>query len=392
MRIGVDVCCWSNRRGFGRFTRELLTELLKVDAANEYYFFVDQQTATASEFPQQARVVVVPTSESPVEAASASGRRSLSDLWAMTWNVKKYDLDLFFFPAIYSYFPILNRVKVAVTIHDIIPVSFPESVFPNKKLSTFWNMKQYLALRQADAIVTVSNHSKQEILRHLSVPESKIHVLTEGPGADFKVLARDSKMEEILRQYELDLNSRYLLYVGGISPHKNLGTLVDVYSQLISEPGFSDLRLILVGDYEKDSFFSAYPLLKQKVEDLGLQEKVLFTGFVDDKNLAVLYNGATLFVLPSLMEGFGLPAVEAMACGAPVAASRAGSLPELIGDAGCLFDPRNPSEILGTIKQVLSNSIFQQQLRKKGMERVKQFGWTEAASRMLSLFHQLAQP
>ena len=142
MKIGVDSCCWANRRGYGRFTRELLKALVEIDQKNDYWFFVDEATATASKFPKRAKVVVSPTRVSPTEAASSSGRRSLRDLWVMSREVIRHDLDLFFFPTIYSYFPIFNRAKIVMTVHDMIPDQYPDKVFSRKKLMFFWKVKQ----------------------------------------------------------------------------------------------------------------------------------------------------------------------------------------------------------------------------------------------------------
>src|SRR6266508_1305912 len=129
MRIGVDACCWSNRRGFGRFTRELLRAIVANDPNNEYLFFVDRETAVSCELPEDVEKVVAPTTVSPMNAASATGRRSLQDIWCLSRQVLRHDVDLFFFPAVYSYFPILNRAKIIVTLHEVIPERHPELVF-----------------------------------------------------------------------------------------------------------------------------------------------------------------------------------------------------------------------------------------------------------------------
>jgi len=389
MQIGVDACCWSNRRGFGRFTRELLKALIAIDSSNEYRLFLDQQSATIQDLPKPANIVIVPTHVSPTEAASASGHRSLGDLWAMTRAVLKHKLDLFFFPAIYSYFPVLNRAPIAITIHDMIPEDHPEAVFPDKRRLFFWKMKEFAALRQADLVVTVSNHSKQQILRTCRLKQSRVRVVSEAAGDAFEVLPENQRTETVLRTYGLHDHSRFLLYVGGISPHKNLKTLVDAFHRLIADPIFSDIKLVLVGDYETDSFFSDYPALKSKVDQLDLSDKVLFTGFVEDADLAVLYNAASLVVVPLLQEGFGLPAMEAMACGAAVASSSAGSLPEVLGEAGRFFDPYSPDDMLNVIRSVLSDSVLRESMKRAGLERAKQFRWETAAGQMLAIFNEL---
>ncbi len=365
--------------------------LIANDQKNDYFFFVDKDTALKNEFPESVNVIVAPTRVSPTEAASASGRRSLKDLWAMSRQVMKYDLDIFFFPAVYSYFPIFNRTKIITTIHDMTPERHPEKAFPNKKLMRFWKLKQSLALWQSHLILTVSEYSKGEIIRYCNIPESRVCVISEGPSPIFKVLSGNSHMTQVLRRYQLDPGDRFLLYVGGISPHKNLKTLVEVYTQLIGEQMFSDVKLVLVGDYQNDSFYSDYPALKRLVDQSHFDRNVIFTGFIEDMELAYLYNAAMLLVFPSLQEGFGLPAVEAMACGTPVAASNAGSLPEILGEAGYFFNPYSPDEMLAAIKRVISDDTLKENMRRCGLMRVKQFLWDQAAKNMLTIFNELAE-
>jgi glycosyltransferase involved in cell wall biosynthesis len=358
---------------------------------NDYLFFVDQKTASTLELPSAVNIVVVQTKMSPTNAASASGRRSMGDLWAFSKKVMKFNLDIFYFPAVYTYFPILNRAKKIVTIHDMIADRHPNKVFPSRKLMLFWKIKQYIAVKQAQLLLTVSEYSKKRIIEYYNIHNSHVQVISEGPSSVFTVIPWNQEMHTVLRRFQVYPDIRFLLYVGGISPHKNLRVLVDAYNELIRDLRYSDTKLFLVGDYQTDSFYSDYTSLKSHINQLGLDEKVIFTGYIKDNQLAYFYNAASLLVFPSLEEGFGLPVIEAMACGTPVAASNAGSLPEIVGDAGCLFDPYSKEEMLEIIKRVLSDTDLSKEMRHKGMERARQFSWEKAAKDLLSIFDKLVK-
>ena len=391
MKIGVDASCWGNKRGFGRFTRELLEALMKVDEENDYLFFIDSETNDADDMPASVSRISTKTSKSQVEAASADGSRSVKDIWAMSREVYRHDVDVFFFPAVYSYFPILNRTKVLLTLHDVIADHHPSLIFPNAKSKYLWKLKQRIAIKQADMVATVSEYSKQEIVKYFRLPESKIRLISEAARPVFKVLPTNNGFLSTLEKYDLHLDKRFLLYVGGISPHKNLNTLIDAFKQ-IADTGIDDeLKLVLVGDYKDDPFFSAYPTLKAKVSDLKLEDKVIFTGFITDEDLAYLYNAATLLVFPSLEEGFGLPAIEAMSCGTPVAASKTGSLPEVLGSVGRYFDPMNSKEMAAVIRSVLDDESTRQQMKADGLKRSQNFRWKRAAEETLAIFKELGK-
>lgn len=389
MTIGVDASCWANQRGFGRFTRELLRALVAEDKRNKYIFFADDATAAASEFPEGVHVAASSTDVPPTEAASAAGRRSLGDVWALTRQVLRHDLDLFFFPAVYSYFPILNRTKIVLTVHDVIADHYPEATFPNKKLMYFWKLKQNLALFQAHTVLTVSEASKRAICDYFGTPSDRVQMTTEAASPVFRQLPRNGTTAEVLRAHGLQPGERFVLYVGGISPHKNLGTLVDAFRLLTADPDFADVKLVLVGDYARDTFHSDYPRLKAQVARLDLEDRVIFAGFVSDEDLAHLYNAAALLVFPSLEEGFGLPAVEAMSCGTPVVVSDRGSLPEIVASAGRLFDPTRPEAIRDALRAVLGDDALRAEMARRGLARAETFTWQHAAQKTLDVFHQL---
>lgn len=388
MKIGIDAVTWNNRRGFGRFTRELLEALITNDRTNEYLFFTDDEIQEVAVDQPNVKIIPTKTGVSAMQAASSSGRRSIRDLLAMSREVWRHQVDLFFFPAVYSYFPIFNRAKIIVTLHDVIAEHHPELVFPNSRLKNFWKIKQNIAIRQADLILTVSDYSKTEIINYFNLPESKIRVISEAARSVFRVIPSGDESKKALDRHKLKPDDKFLLYVGGISPHKNLKALVDAFSIIVNS-STGRLKLVLVGDYKDDPFFSIYPDLKKHINSLDLTERVMFTGFIDDIDLAHFYNAAFLVVLPSLEEGFGLPAVEAMACGAPVAASRRGSLPEVLGKAGRFFDPASVSNMAETISGIIENAPLQAEMRRAGLDRAKDYLWNKAAGDLLKIFEDL---
>jgi glycosyltransferase involved in cell wall biosynthesis len=388
MRIGVDAACWSNSRGYGRFARELLKALLELDQKNDYIFFLDPETNRTPDLPGRIVRRIPPVSEVPTRAASAAGRRSIRDIWRMSRSAAKENLDLFFFPSVYTYFPLLGDIKKIVAIHDVIAEQFPDLVFSSRKHRLFWHLKVLAAIRQADVIVSVSEFSKRGIMDYYRLPARRIKVVSEAAGPLFCPLVEDDEFHRKLSQMNLNFSQRFILYVGGIAPHKNLPTLITAYSMLVKHPQYEKMKLILVGDYEKDVFLIDSSLRKQ-IERLNMTGRVVFAGFVPDQDLVYLYNAASVFVLPSFNEGFGLPALEAMSCGTPVIGSRTTSLPEIVGDAGLFFDPHNPQELLDRLLQVLSNETLREELSRRSLRRAAQYSWRRSAATLSSIFEEL---
>ena len=185
MRIGIDACSWSNRRGFGRFTRELVSRLAARCAAegqHEVLLVLDRATADMENFPDTARLEVVHTREQPTRAAAADSARSPLDLWRMGRAASRLRPDVFFFPAVYTFFPIARRIPTVVTFHDAIAEKHGELIFPNRRAKLFWSLKTRLALRQAARVLTVSRPARQQIVEAFGYPAALVAVTPEGPG------------------------------------------------------------------------------------------------------------------------------------------------------------------------------------------------------------------
>lgn len=388
MRIGIDACCWSNHRGFGRFTRELVTHLTDLAATHEVTLVVDEQTASQWPLPAKARVTAVPTREQPTRAAVAKGARAPADLWRLSSAASRGDFDVFLFPAVYSFYPLLRRTPTVVAFHDAIAEDHPALVFPGPRARLLWTAKTWLARRQADRVLTVSESARLDVVRVFGIPEDRIRVVPEGAGSVFRPTGDAAAHRAVRERYRLPPEGSLLLHVGGLSPHKNLVRLLDALSHL--GPAAPPWHLALVGDPAGDAFLSDHPRLVRAIGGARLEDRVTLTGFVPDHDLALLYNAATMLVFPSLAEGFGLPALEAMACGLPVAASRRGALPEVLGGAGLLFDPEDPRDMAGTILRLLADQGLRARLGKAGLERSSAFSWTTSARLTLEVLEEAA--
>ena len=387
MRIGIDACCWSNRRGFGRYTREVVRAIVAEGPEHEFVLFADAWTAAEADFPSAADVEIVATGRQPTEAASADGARSPLDLWRMQRAVARRPLDLFYFPAVYSFFPLPRRLPAVITFHDAIAESFPALIFANVRSRLFWNLKMRLALRQADRIVTVSAASRRQIARTFHLAESAIPVIPEAPGSEFQPISDGARMRAVRRRYRIPGGVPLILYVGGISPHKNLEGLLRA-AAVLRRQSAGPWHLALVGDYEHDSFYGCYTAVSRLLRELNLGDRVTFTGFVPDDDLVALYNTAVCLALPSFDEGFGLPVIEAMACGLPVAISSSGSLPEVAGEAGLQVPPSEPEAMAGVLLRLLEDGALRSTLRASGLRRAAEFSWTSAARQLLLGFEE----
>jgi glycosyltransferase involved in cell wall biosynthesis len=384
VRIGIDGSCLANRRGFGRFARQTLAALAAAGSPHEFVVFVDRPSSPLVEIPERFARVVVPVSEAPSRAAAATGRRRISDMVAMGRAVAGAGLDLIYFPASYSFFPIWNVRRVVVTMHDMLALARPDLVFPTWRGRVAWAIKEHAAAFWSDLILTVSETSRSDLLAWFKLPAAKVRVVTEGPESVFRPLVQGPDSDAALSRYGVEPGSQYILYVGGLSPHKNLPRLIEAFGR--SAP--AEFRLVLVGD-TGDVFHTHVPELLATVSRWDLEDRVHFTGFVPDEDLVYLYNRAYVLAQPSLWEGFGLPAVEAMACGTPLACSTAGSLPEVVGDAGVYFIPTDVASITDALGRILRDPSLRDRLAARTRQRAARFTWAASARALLDCFEEL---
>ena len=373
LRIGIDGTCLGSGRGYGRFLRELLPPLL-AQGPHDYVLFVDEQTAAVTELPS-IPTVRLRTAASQAAAASARGNRSLLDLLRMGRGVGEEALDAFYFPSVYSYFPLPRRIPMAVAIHDTIPERHGQIVFPSRRNRALWWAKSRAARWQARTIVTVSEYARRQIIEVFGVAPERIFVTPEAPSRVFAPVAEPQPAAKSLAALGIP-DDPYFVYVGGFNPHKNVTGLVRAFAEASAG---GRVRLVLVGDYAGDVFHQDLVKIRAEIARAGVGERVHWTGFVPDPELRFLYAGALAVVLPAFEEGFGLPAVEAAACGTPCIATRESPLPEVLAGGGCFFDPRDAGALTDGMRQVLRDPELRRGWAQVARARVAALSWDATA-------------
>lgn len=379
MKIGIDATCWWNQRGFGRMARELLSAMFALESEHRFYLFIDQEPDEAMLLPNIELVQVFP--DRPLtDAAVANDSRSIRDMVQLYKAVSASTVDLMFFPAVYSWFPVPVGLPTVVTLHDAIAEHFPEMIFPDWKGRFFWTLKVRLALWQCQRVMTVSHAAKAEIEQYIGVDGALIDVISEAPNKLFRQIDNSALCQDLRRRINLPANARLIVYVGGLAPHKNLQGFLEGFALARQSKRLDDVHVVLVGDYGGAGFHSNYDALQQLANAKQLKGLVHFTGFISDEDLVVLYNDALAAAMPSFSEGFGLPAVEAMACGTPVLSSDKGSLPEVVGEAGIFFDPYDIESISRAIISASTEPDLIRTLSEHAITRAGAFTWQHAAT------------
>lgn len=347
--------------GIGRYTAELAAALAQQGAAVHLLW--------AGPRPEGAQGVALPG------AYLLPGLLTVGQA-GIAWQARRLGLDLVHDPT--GAMPLLlARTPRVLTIHDAIPYIYPQT---STRLDwLIYRLWLPLAVRAASAIITVSAQSRKDILTHLPVEPERVVAIPEAADRRFRPVP-PAEVEPVLRQYGLE--RPYILYVGALESRKNLPRLLEAYARLRT---WSDRwRLVIVGARK----WKSSPIFAT-VQALGLEPHVTFTGYVADEHLPALYSGADLFAFPSLYEGFGLPVLEAMACGAPVVTSNTSSLPEVTGDAALLVDPTDVAQLADAMCLVLSQPALAAELRAKGLARAVQFSWERTARETLSVYEHV---
>lgn len=299
-------------------------------------------------------------------------------------EVKEADLMHYpWFDLFFHTLPIRKNFPTIVTIHDVIPLVFPKH-YPTGIRGKMNFMLQKIALASCKYIITDSKNSKDDIIEHLKVKENRVTVIPLAADERFKVVNNETQLLHTKRRYRLP--DQFLLYVGDANWVKNLPFLIEGFRQLKQIPGLEGVKLVLIGGvFLKDVENIDHPELKslkqvnRLIKQYGLDVHVIRPGQIDDMELTYFYNLATLYVQPSFYEGFGLPVLQAFACGTPVILSNKGSLVEVGGDCAVYFDPTNLKQFISIATELLENKSLQSKLSKLGLKRASKFSWQKVA-------------
>jgi glycosyltransferase involved in cell wall biosynthesis len=358
--------------GIGTYIRSLILALSKIDSTNQYTVVSGPaDVGTLSGLPENFR-----------SAVYAREDRSAFDHLAFPVFLRGLSPDLVHIPL--NRIPLLMIKPYVVTIHDMASLLFEEPSSLRMQLRSFLFRR---GLIRANRVIAVSEATKRDVEKLLGVPQDRIRRVYNAPDPGFSQRASSPGQEQsrILERYQI--HYPFLLYAGNIRKHKNVPRLVEAFAvvrdQLASHPVYKDLRLVIIGDTISD-----YPAVRQTVIKSRVEQVVRFLGFVPFDTLRCFYESAAAFVFPSRYEGFGLPPLEAMACGTPVVTSNVSSLPEVVGEAAMLVNPENVFDIARGIRDVLLNEELRSRLIRRGREQAARFSWSWTARQVLEIYKE----
>ncbi len=382
MKIGIDArWIFPEITGIGTYTQELIRHIARIDSENAYVLYFDNQEVLERtfEFAGLSDMTNVHT------RMLNYGLFSAANQLRMPGALRKDGIDLFHSTNYMIPFPSFprrrsrRRIKCVVTIHDLIPMIFPDHA-PRSRKSRFFPLYRRLMYEvgaRSDAIITVSSSSKQDIIGHLRIPVSgrdKVISIPEGVSEMYSPGTR-----------KVVKNGKCILYVGRQDPYKNVAGLIEAFEKVIRNR-IPEARLRIIGPRDP-----RYRDVDEMIESRQLGDAVRWTGYVDGEELIRAYREADVFVLPSRYEGFGLPVLEAMACGTPVICSNRSSLPEVAGDAAVLVDPDDIEGLTGAIVSVLTDSDRSDRLRVKGLQRAALYSWRRTAEETLEVYKKAVE-
>jgi glycosyltransferase involved in cell wall biosynthesis len=368
MRVALDARKLHDY-GIGTYIRNVLRHLARQHTDAEYVLLCrEADLDLAGRLGPNFRAVL-----------ESSRSYSLREQLHVPWVLHRARPDVFHSP--HYILPPAVRCRSVVTIHDTIHLTVPQYL-PNRAAYAYARASMWSAVRHSDRILTVSEASKRDILHFFKVPEEKVVVVYNAIDERFWRTPNPQDVSRVRERFQLD--QRFVLYVGNIKPHKNVVRLIEAF-HLLRRGELEDLKLLIIGDE-----ISKHPALRRAVHTYKLHKHVRFLGYLPDDTLAILYRLASLFVFPSLYEGFGLPPLEAMASGTPVVTSNVSSLPEVAGDAAMLVDPHDVESIVDGMRRVLTDPGRAAELRRRGFVRARDFSWERSVSQIWRVYQEVA--
>ena len=362
--------------GIGTYIRNLLAGLGSLDTTDRFFLIAGPDDA--GEVPSlPANFEVVPYSGSagwPVRP------------FAFPNFLRQFRADMHHIPL--NAVPVFMPKPYIVTVHDMSAILFGErQPGYREELRMRWFRR---GLLRADKVISVSDATRRDVQNTLGIPASRIRLIYNAPDPMFTAQIRGLELDQSYRIMErYQINYPFLLYAGNIRPQKNIPRLVEAFAvlrgELAGHPIYSDLRLIIIGDE-----ISKYPSVRHSVMQSRVEQAVRFLGFVPIHTLRIFYKAAAAFVFPSLYEGFGLPPLEAMACGTPVITSNVSSLPEVVGDAAIIVNPENVFDIARGIREALLDDNLRQRCIVNGLRQVRRFSWQRTAQQVLEVYREVA--
>ncbi len=373
-RVGFNAHLYSSgasyrAAGVSRYVQKLLTYLPQVDRTLSWVAFLGDARAHFAGWDE--RISRWPTERPAV--------RILWEQLVQPWQAIREKLDLLHAPGWVG--PLMAPCPLVVTIHDLSFFVHPELFRPFNR-AYLQRMTPHTARRAARLIVSAES-TRADVLRILGLPPEKLVVIPDGVGEEMAPIADRAWVEAWRRRRGLP--ERMILFLGTLEPRKNIVTLLEAYALLRRRSGFAH-RLVVAG---AQGWY--YEHIYARVDELGLRDEVLFPGYVPQEELALWYNAADLFVLPSLYEGFGLPALEAMACGTPVIVSNVSSLPEVVGEAGLILPPSDAQAWATAIWDVLEDEQRRRAMREAGLARARLYSWRATALATARVYHQVLE-
>ncbi|MCM8800411.1 MAG: glycosyltransferase family 4 protein [Candidatus Omnitrophica bacterium] len=366
MRVGIDARELEKAKptGIARYLINFLNSRVVNESGWEFILFCNQKTQTPIE-ASYIKKVSIPEYITP-----------LWDQVQLPAYLKKHNVDIFLTP--YYKAPLLCKARLVLIINDLIPFRFKG--YQNLKNFLYFKGLLKIAIKKADVIVTISEYSKNDIVKVFKISPDKIRVIMLGVD-ERRFYKMDNLDKKVLSKYGID--ESFILYTGNFRPHKNVKTLIEAYYRL---PGNlkDKFKLVLVGRKDRDQ-----QNLIRLVGNLGLKDKVIFTGYVNDEELGFIYNSASIFVFPSLYEGFGLPVLEAMACGLPVIAFNVSALSEVVGDSGILLNSYSSEALRRAMEEVLSDEELRKDLIQRALNRARQFSTEKMSQDLLAILKEL---